>query len=248
MANPIMICLDTNYLIRALIPGTTEAVAVERWLEADESLCIPTVAWYEFLCGSTDEEEQLALALLDGGILPFGEIEAQSAAAGFRSLNKPRRLRVDAMIAALFGCALALVETGRRLANKESLSRFGEVLLAGGMAFFYFCTFAALAGLTCLVATLWATQMLVWRFGWKPTAVLWTILGFAFVSAGLWQRLHILRVCGFGLLIVFFCKHFAMDIWDFTTFMRVASFIVLGADPARPVLQQILGGHRCLAG
>lgn len=88
---------------------------------------------------------------------------------------------------------------------------------------------AALAGVTCLVATLWATQMLVWRFGWKPTAVLWTILGFAFVSAGLWQRLHILRVCGFGLLIVSFCKLFAMDVWDFTTFMRVASFIVLGA-------------------
>jgi|GEM_PF-1087826 len=88
---------------------------------------------------------------------------------------------------------------------------------------------AALAGLTCLVATLWATQMLVWRFGWKPTAVLWTILGFAFVSAGLWQRLYILRVCGFGLLIVSFCKLFAMDVWDFTTFMRVASFMVLGA-------------------
>ncbi len=114
MANPIMICLDTNYLIRALIPETTEAVAVERWLEADESLCIPTVAWYEFLCGSTDEEEQLALALLDGGILPFGEIEAQSAAAGFRSLNKPRRLRVDAMIAATAIVAKATLATSNR--------------------------------------------------------------------------------------------------------------------------------------
>ncbi|MEX1048324.1 MAG: DUF2339 domain-containing protein [Akkermansiaceae bacterium] len=88
---------------------------------------------------------------------------------------------------------------------------------------------AALAGITCLTATLWATQMLVWRFGWKPTAVLWTILGFAFVSAGLWQRFHIFRVCGFGLLILSFCKLFASDVWDFTAFMRVVSFIVLGA-------------------
>ena len=88
---------------------------------------------------------------------------------------------------------------------------------------------AALAGTTCLVATLWATQMLVWRFGWKPSAVLWTILGFAFVSAGLWQRLHVLRVCGFGLLIISFCKLFAVDVWDFTAFMRVVSFVVLGA-------------------
>jgi Predicted membrane protein (DUF2339) len=88
---------------------------------------------------------------------------------------------------------------------------------------------AALAGTTCLVATLWATQMLVWRFGWKPSAVLWTIFGFGFVSAGLWQRLHVLRVCGFALLVISFCKLFAMDVWDFTTFMRVVSFIVLGA-------------------
>jgi hypothetical protein len=88
---------------------------------------------------------------------------------------------------------------------------------------------SGIAGLTCVVATIWATQMLVWRFGWKPSAVLWTVLGFAFVSAGLWQRLHILRVCGFILLVVSFIKLFAVDVWDFTAFMRVASFIVLGA-------------------
>jgi uncharacterized membrane protein len=88
---------------------------------------------------------------------------------------------------------------------------------------------AGIAGLTCAVTTIWATQMLVWRFGWKPTAVLWTVLGFAFVSAGLWQRLHILRVCGFLLLIISLIKLFTVDVWDFTTFMRVASFIVLGA-------------------
>lgn len=109
-----MICLDTNYLIRALIPETTEALAVEQWLEANESLCIPTVAWYEFLCGSTAEEEQLALALLDGGILPFGQIEAQSAAVGFRSLDKPRRLRVDAMIAATAIVAKTSLATNNR--------------------------------------------------------------------------------------------------------------------------------------
>jgi predicted nucleic acid-binding protein len=109
-----MICLDTNYLIRSLIPGTTEALTVEQWLEANESLCIPSVAWYEFLCGSTTEEEQLALALLDGGILPFGEIEAQSAAAGFRSLDKPRHLRVDAMIAATAIVAKVSLATNNR--------------------------------------------------------------------------------------------------------------------------------------
>lgn len=84
-------------------------------------------------------------------------------------------------------------------------------------------------GLTCLVITVWATQMLVWRFDWKPAAVLWTILGFMFVSAGLWQRLHVARIIGFMLLALSLGKLFVSDVWDFTAFMRVVSFIVLGA-------------------
>jgi len=86
-----------------------------------------------------------------------------------------------------------------------------------------------LAGLTCLITTVWATQMLVWRFDWKPAAVLWTLLGFVYVSTGLWGRLHIVRVSGFILLILSLGKLFVSDVWDFTAFMRVASFIVLGA-------------------
>jgi predicted nucleic acid-binding protein len=109
-----MICLDTNYLIRALIPQTKEARALETWLASREPLCIPAVAWYEFLCGSTEEEEGVARALLAGGILPLREPEAQIAAAGFRLLNKPRRLRVDAMIAATAIVAKAPLATNNR--------------------------------------------------------------------------------------------------------------------------------------
>jgi len=86
-----------------------------------------------------------------------------------------------------------------------------------------------LAGLTCFIITVWATQMLVWRFGWKPAAVLWTLLGFAYVSTGLWQRLHVVRISGFILLVLSLGKLFVSDVWDFTAFMRVVSFIVLGA-------------------
>jgi predicted nucleic acid-binding protein len=46
------------------------------------------------------EEERLAFALLKGGILPYTPAEAQVAASACRSLKMPRRLRVDAMIAA----------------------------------------------------------------------------------------------------------------------------------------------------
>lgn len=109
-----MICLDTNYLIRALIPETSEALAMVEWLRSGVLLCIPAVAWYEFLCGSTEEEERLAFAMLKGGILPFTPTGAQVAASGFRSLNKPRRLRVDAMIAATAILAKAPLATNNR--------------------------------------------------------------------------------------------------------------------------------------
>ncbi len=109
-----MICLDTNFLIRALIPETSEALAMEEWLRSGDLLCIPAVAWYEFLCGSTEEEERLAFAMLKGGILPFTPTEAQVAATGFRSLNKLRGLRVDAMIAATAILAKAPLATNNR--------------------------------------------------------------------------------------------------------------------------------------
>ncbi len=86
---------------------------------------------------------------------------------------------------------------------------------------------AAIAG--CALLTVWATQMLVWRYDWHAAAVLWSVLGFAAVSAGLWQRMVIFRQAGFALLAMAIVKVFAVDVWDFTAFMRVVSFIVLGA-------------------
>ena len=79
------------------------------------------------------------------------------------------------------------------------------------------------------LTSLWATQMMVWRFGWKPAAVLWTVLGFLAVSAGLWQRLRPFRLWGFALLVLALAKVFISDVWDFNAFMRVISFTVLGA-------------------
>ena len=59
-----MICLDTNYLIRALIPGTPDARNLMRWIAKSEPIILPAVAWYEFLCGSTEEEEEQLVAYL----------------------------------------------------------------------------------------------------------------------------------------------------------------------------------------
>ena len=102
--------------------------------------------------------------------------------------NWIREMPNGVRLAALFACAIALVETGRRLANKESLSRFGEVLLAGGMAFFYYCTFAAhhverlrviesaAIGAILLSAAALAIAAVSWLRQAKATAVLGLIL------------------------------------------------------------------------
>jgi uncharacterized membrane protein len=83
-------------------------------------------------------------------------------------------------------------------------------------------------GIASVLSSVWATQMLVWRHDWTATAVLWTLLGFIAVSAGLWQRLKSVRQIGFALLTLALIKVFAVDVWDFNAFMRVVSFIVLG--------------------
>jgi hypothetical protein len=87
----------------------------------------------------------------------------------------------------------------------------------------------AFIAIGCAAASIWATQMLVWRHDWPAVSVLWSILGFITVSAGLWLRLVVFRQVGFALLALAILKVFAVDVWDFTAFMRVVSFIVLGA-------------------
>lgn len=80
----------------------------------------------------------------------------------------------------------------------------------------------------CLFLTAWATQMLVWRLDWKLVAVMWTALGFLAVTGGLWQRSQPVRIFGIALLALALIKVFASDVWVFTTFNRITSFLALG--------------------
>lgn len=82
--------------------------------------------------------------------------------------------------------------------------------------------------LACTVFTIWSTHLTVDAFGWKAVSVLWTILGFALVSLGLVLGRVTSRKAGFILLGFALVKLFAVDVWDFGTFMRVVSFIALG--------------------
>ncbi|WAC21149.1 DUF2339 domain-containing protein [Luteolibacter sp. SL250] len=88
---------------------------------------------------------------------------------------------------------------------------------------------AAVAGWSAaVIGSMWATQMLVWRHDWHAVSVLWTVLGFGMVSAGLAIRLVALRQAGFCLLAMAILKVFVRDVWDFNAFTRVVAFIALG--------------------
>jgi predicted nucleic acid-binding protein len=47
----LMIHLDTNFLIDALVPDTPQGAQLEAWLAAGKKPGISAVAWGEFLCG-----------------------------------------------------------------------------------------------------------------------------------------------------------------------------------------------------
>lgn len=120
-----MICLDTNYLIRGLIPGTEEAGEIKSWLKGGIPLTAPAIVWYEFCCGPVqDREIETVRSVLTEGVLPFGEAEAENAARLFNAVGRVRRLRVDTMVAAAALCAGAELATSNR-SDFEAFCRYG---------------------------------------------------------------------------------------------------------------------------
>jgi predicted nucleic acid-binding protein len=95
-----MICLDTNYLIMSLVTESNETAHVLRWNEAGERFCAPSIVWYEFMCGPVSSTQIAAIRVLLAEIVPFDDALAEKAARLFNAVGRPRRLRVDAMIAA----------------------------------------------------------------------------------------------------------------------------------------------------
>jgi uncharacterized membrane protein len=89
-------------------------------------------------------------------------------------------------------------------------------------------TAKTLPWLACALFTVWSTHIVVARYDWKAVAVLWTICGFGLVTLGLVLSRITSRQVGFLLLGLALLKLFAVDVWDFTTFMRVVSFLALG--------------------
>lgn len=78
------------------------------------------------------------------------------------------------------------------------------------------------------VPAVWTSKWLLAHHDPAALTILWTLLGFAWVSIGLWRGYSVLRLGGFGLLVISLAKLFIHDVWKFDTFTRVAAFLALG--------------------
>ena len=120
-----MILLDTNYLIRSLVPETQEALSIINWIQAGEVLCTSGITWYEFLCGPVNNEGIIVVySLLEERVLPFTADQSAEAARLFNKSGRKRNLRVDAMIAS------AAIINNAKLAT-ENISDFTHFISLG---------------------------------------------------------------------------------------------------------------------
>lgn len=109
-----MICLDTNYLILGLVAGSRESRELTTWIASGERLMVPTLVWFEFLCGPVTAAQITTMRAFLHELVPFDESHASTAAALFNAAARKRSTRVDAMIAAtaiVAGAALATNNT-----------------------------------------------------------------------------------------------------------------------------------------
>lgn len=123
-----MICLDTNYLIRGVVKGTSESEDLIRWFRSGENLIVPMPAWYEFVCGPITKPQESAMRAFLTEIVPFSEAHAAEGARLFNVANRKRSLRFDAMIAGTAIVAGARLAT-RNLGDFSSFIPHGLILV-----------------------------------------------------------------------------------------------------------------------
>jgi predicted nucleic acid-binding protein len=95
-----VICLDTNYLILGLVPGSPEGDRLREWTATGTRLVAPAVVWFEFLCGPVSARQVETMRAFLHEVIPFAEPHAGLAATLFNDADRGRSTRVDAMIAA----------------------------------------------------------------------------------------------------------------------------------------------------
>jgi predicted nucleic acid-binding protein len=95
-----MIHLDTSYLIRAMVPGSTEDRRLRRWLSDNEPVAMSVIAWAEFLCGPVEPGVVRLAATLFSPAESLCSADAARAATLFNLTERRRGSLADCLIAA----------------------------------------------------------------------------------------------------------------------------------------------------
>lgn len=96
-----MIHVDTNFLIQALLPGSSSGAKFQTWLQDGEDLGISSIAWSEFLCGPLTAADATLAESLVGTPEPFFASDARKAAELFNLTGRRSRSLADCQIAAV---------------------------------------------------------------------------------------------------------------------------------------------------
>jgi predicted nucleic acid-binding protein len=96
-----MIHLDTNYLIRSLVPYTQQAAQLDSWILAGETIGVSAMAWSEFLCGPLSATQASSAVGILAGIESVTASDAALAADLFNKSGRRRGSLADCIIAAV---------------------------------------------------------------------------------------------------------------------------------------------------
>jgi predicted nucleic acid-binding protein len=96
-----MFQLDANFLIAALVTGSTEEAKLMYWFETGQTIGMSSVAWGEFLCGPLGAPEESAARQLGLVIEPVLPVDAEFAARMFNLTGRRSRSFQDCLIGAV---------------------------------------------------------------------------------------------------------------------------------------------------
>jgi len=124
-----VIHLDTNFVIRALVSGSSESRLLRGWVREGTRIGMSAVSWSEFLCGPVEADQiELVKAVVED-LTPFVPQDAEVAARFFNLSGRRRGSFVDCMIAATAMRVSAVFATSDR-ADFRKLEALGVKLNA----------------------------------------------------------------------------------------------------------------------